>query len=88
VITTGDQPVAAGFAALQLAAAMAPTAPHVYPHIGTLVPSGNVVVVGAAVRLTWAEITPVPKIAATAKNAASLLLDLTSINRIAVSLTY
>jgi hypothetical protein len=64
----------------------APGAPHVYPHIGTLVPSGSVVVVGAAVRLTWAEIMPVPKRAADAKNAASLLLDLTSINRIAVSL--
>jgi hypothetical protein len=86
VITTGDQPVVDGFAALQLAVVIAPAAPHVYPHIGTLVPSGNVVVVGAAVRLTWAEITPVPKRAAAAKDAASFLLDLTSINRIAVSL--
>jgi hypothetical protein len=86
VITTGDHPVAAGFAALQLAVVIAPTAPQAYPHIGTLVPSGNVVLVGAAVRVTCAEITPVPKRTAAAKNAASLLLDLRSINRIAVSL--
>jgi hypothetical protein len=53
VIITGDQPVpAVGFAAMHVAppdAAWVPE-PHVYPHIGIAVPSGSVVVVGAAVK--------------------------------------
>ena len=51
----GDQPVDAGFSALQVWAPLAAAVPltvQLYPHIGTAVPSGNVAVVGAAVRLT------------------------------------
>src|SRR5215469_18035957 len=51
VITTGDHPVAFGFAPAQLAAEPVTTVPQLYPHIGTDEPSGNVMVEDAAVRL-------------------------------------
>jgi hypothetical protein len=58
VITTGDQvfePIVAGFSGLQVVfGVMPPTRPQKYPHIGTVEPSGNVTVVGIAVRFTWA----------------------------------
>src|SRR6516164_615885 len=45
-------------------------APHVYPHIGTTVPSGMVMVVGPAVRLTaW------PKLIATAQRRSVIITD-------------
>jgi hypothetical protein len=53
VITTGDQVVPAfGFRAAQVAPEGAELASQLYPHMGTICPSGNVVAVGAAVRLT------------------------------------
>ena len=44
-------------------------APQVYPHIGTTVPSGNVAVVGAAVKLTvpW----PIDGLAPTRRTSAA-----------------
>jgi hypothetical protein len=57
VITTGDQVAPAfGFAAAQVGLVV----PQVYPHIGTVCPSGSKVLLGAAVRLTtdWARDAP------------------------------
>src|SRR5215469_4231161 len=59
VMTTGDQTVvvvAAAFKAAQVAVEPATTAPQLYPHIGTAVPSGRIAEAGPAVRLTccWA----------------------------------
>jgi hypothetical protein len=51
VMTTGDQPTAVGFNLAQLAVEPPTTAPQLYPHIGTAVPSGSVRVDGAAVKL-------------------------------------
>jgi hypothetical protein len=63
VITTGDQPAAAGFDLAQVAVEPETTAPQVYPHIGTEVPSDRVMAVGPAVRLTccWATETLTPR---------------------------
>jgi hypothetical protein len=58
LITTGDQPVAAVFKAVQVAGATA--AVQLYPHIGTADPSGSVAVDEPAVKLTllWPRDTP------------------------------
>jgi hypothetical protein len=68
VITTGDQVGAAGFAtdaefsAEQVAVEAATAEPQTYPHIGNTVPSGSVLVVGAAVRLTcWPRLMTVAR---------------------------
>jgi hypothetical protein len=51
-MTTGDQPLAAGFNLAQVAVEPAAAAPQMYPHIGTDEPSGRVMLVGPAVMLT------------------------------------
>jgi hypothetical protein len=50
VITTGDQPLAAGFNFAQVAVVLTATGPQLYPHIGTDEPSGREMLVGAAIR--------------------------------------
>jgi len=52
VITTGDHPLALGFSLAQVAVELATTAPQLYPHMGTEEPSGIVMLVGPAVKLT------------------------------------
>jgi hypothetical protein len=101
VITTGDQVagimggvvVAAdsGFNAAQLAVDVTVVARGVqkYPHIGTVVPSGCMLVVGAAVRLTccWAKLALAPnrRIQATSTAAFRIALVLKSLIRIVLS---
>jgi hypothetical protein len=63
--------------------------PQKYPHMGTVVPSGKVVVVGAAVKLTvcWAKLVPTPnrRIEATITAAFRIALALKSLVRIVLS---
>ena len=99
VITTGDQVagvmggvvVAAdnGFNAAHVAVDVVTSGPQKYPHIGTGVPSGCTLVVGAAVRLTccWAklELAPNRRIEATSTAALRNALALKSLIRIVIS---
>ena len=83
VITTGDQPVAVGFNFAQVA----PVAvPQVYPHIGTVAPSGVTRLAGPAVRLTWPTAKPAPKRRTLAASTAIFRLDLSKLSRIAALL--
>src|SRR5258706_15988890 len=63
VITTGDQPSAVGCNAAHAAVEPLTAAPQVEPHIGTTGPSGKVMLVGPAVRLTccWATAQLAPR---------------------------
>src|SRR5215469_8597696 len=86
-MTTGDQGAGAvavatarGFRAAHVAVAPGAAVPQKYPHIGTAVPSGRVVVVGATVKLTvcWPKLalTPNRRIEATSRAAFMIALAL------------
>jgi hypothetical protein len=85
VIITGDQPVAEGFALAHVAPPADPL--QVYPHMGTVVPSGRVVDDGPAVRFTdWAAARPVPTRRTAAPRSAVFMIALREFNRISVLL--
>src|ERR1700675_59136 len=87
VVTAGDTDM--GFKAAHATVEPAAAVPQKYPHIGTVVPSGKVVVVGAAVKLTacWPklELTPNRRIAATSTAAFRIALALMWLLRIVFS---
>src|SRR5260370_16388340 len=95
-MTTGDQgfgvvgvTTARGFKAAHVAVAPVAAVPQKYPHIGTVVPSGKVVVAGAADKLMvcWPKLalTPNRSIAATSTAAFRITLPLKSLVRIVFS---
>jgi hypothetical protein len=87
VITAGDQPVV--FVLAHVAVEPVTAVPQVYPHIGTVFPSGSVIVLGAAVRLmacVWAEAMPAPRRRTDAPDTAALTIALRELSRIAVLL--
>src|SRR6266567_3960781 len=79
--------VAAGLSEAQKPLA---AAPQVYPHIGTVEPSGRVTVDGPAVRLTdvCALAIPAPKRRTAAPRAAVLIIALKVLVRISVLLSW
>jgi hypothetical protein len=96
VITTGDQPAgvvvvargAFGFNGAQVAVEPATAAPQVYPHIGTVEPSGSVTEVGPAVKLTlcWAAAVPAPRRRTVARRTAGVRIALSDLICISVLL--
>src|SRR5271169_1226183 len=80
VITTGDHAVPAdpGFVAAHVAVEPLTAVPQKYPHIGTTEPSGRVVVVGAAVRLTccWPKAATVPARSIPARSTDAFIVEL------------
>src|ERR1035438_9400336 len=78
VIPTGNQPAASGFNAAQVAKEPLTAAPQVYPHMGTVAPSGRVIVDGPAVKLTccWPKATTAAKESIPTTRAAAFDLSL------------
>src|ERR1700690_59730 len=89
VITTGDHcvPADAGFVAAHVAVEPPTTVPQKYPHIGTIEPSGSVVEVGAAVRLTCCcpKAATAPARSIPARSTEAFIVDLRFRVRIAFS---
>jgi hypothetical protein len=91
VMRTGDHaPDAFGFKAAHLAEEPEEIAPHVYPHMGTVWPSGRVVLDGPADRLItcWPNPALAPRRSAVTTNTARFKLVLRSLNRIFLLLEF